>query len=36
MSVLLGDHLESADSRMWGFISLADVAGVVVARLGAR
>ncbi|MEV4282248.1 S26 family signal peptidase [Actinoplanes xinjiangensis] len=34
MTVLLGDHPGSADSRSWGFIPLADIAGVVVTRIG--
>ncbi|MFC7532996.1 S26 family signal peptidase [Actinoplanes sp. GCM10030250] len=33
MTVLLGDHPGSADSRSWGFIPLADITGVVVSRL---
>ncbi|GGN14274.1 signal peptidase I [Actinoplanes campanulatus] len=33
MGVLLGDHPESIDSRVWGFIPLTDVAGVVMGRL---
>ncbi|MDI6097446.1 S26 family signal peptidase [Actinoplanes sp. NEAU-A12] len=36
MTVLLGDHPGSADSRSWGFIPLSDVAGIVVARLRPR
>ena len=34
MGVLLGDHPESTDSRRWGYVPLADLAGVVVTRLG--
>lgn len=34
MSVLLGDHPESADSKTWGFIPLTDLGGVVVTKLG--
>ena len=33
--VLLGTHAESADSRMWGFVPVEDLAGVVIGRLGA-
>jgi signal peptidase I len=35
MVVLLGDHPGSVDSRVWGFVPLADVEGVVLARLPA-
>ena len=34
MAVLLGEDPASADSRTWGFVPLADIAGVVVSRLG--
>ncbi|MBW6435217.1 hypothetical protein KZ829_15880 [Actinoplanes hulinensis] len=33
MGVLLGEHPESIDSRLWGFVPLTDVGGVVVRRL---
>lgn len=33
-AVLLGEHPDSADSRTWGFVPMADIAGVVLARLG--
>jgi signal peptidase I len=33
MAVLLGEDEASADSRTWGFVPLADIAGVVVTRL---
>ena len=36
MAVLLGDHPESADSRNWGFVPLADIAGVVLPRVLGR
>jgi signal peptidase I len=36
MTVLLGDHPDSADSRSWGFIPLADIAGVAVPRVLGR
>ncbi|GIE99572.1 S26 family signal peptidase [Paractinoplanes rishiriensis] len=32
MTVLIGDHPGSADSRSWGFIPMTDLAGVVVQR----
>lgn len=34
MSVLLGEHADSVDSRRWGFVPLSDIEGVVVRRLG--
>lgn len=33
MSVILGEHPNSADSRLWGFVPLGDIAGVMVVRL---
>jgi signal peptidase I len=33
MTVLLGEHPESADSRIWGLIPAGDVAGVVTRRI---
>jgi len=33
MLVVLGDGARSSDSRTWGFLPVADVAGVVVRRL---
>ncbi|MEO3746638.1 S26 family signal peptidase [Plantactinospora sp. B5E13] len=34
MTVLLGEHPESLDSRRWGFVPLEDIEGVAVWRLG--
>lgn len=33
MTVLLGEHPESVDSRRWGFVPLDDIEGVVIGRL---
>lgn len=33
MTVLLGDHPNSIDSRLWGFVPLSDIEGVMVTRL---
>ncbi|TDC43951.1 S26 family signal peptidase [Micromonospora sp. KC213] len=33
MAVLLGEHPASVDSRLWGFVPLDDIEGVVVRRL---
>ncbi|TDC85941.1 hypothetical protein E1193_01160 [Micromonospora sp. KC606] len=33
MTVLLGDHPNSVDSRLWGFVPLRDIEGVAITRL---
>ncbi|HST80469.1 MAG TPA: S26 family signal peptidase [Kineosporiaceae bacterium] len=33
MTVLLGEHPESVDSRRWGFVPLDDIEGVAIRRL---
>jgi signal peptidase I len=36
MTVLLGENPQSVDSRLWGFVPLNDVEGVVVRRLSSH
>ncbi|MEH1124894.1 S26 family signal peptidase [Micromonospora sp. CPCC 206061] len=36
MTVLLGENSQSIDSRLWGFVPLNDIEGVVVKRLSSN
>lgn len=36
MTVLLGENPQSVDSRLWGFVPLNDIEGVVIKRLSSH